>query len=508
MKRIKKLLQSRMFLTALLLAVQFIILIIFSIYLFNEFMVYYVISYIIAFLTIADIINSEINPSFKLAWTVFVLLVPFCGTPLYLLFSKPKQSYRIEKRFRKYKTLERMSLPPDNGAIAEVEISDPKIARQMKYIRKTAYAPVYKNTSTKYFSSGEEYFEALLAELKRAQKFIFLEYFIIEKGKMYDSVLEILKAKIAQGVEVRLMFDDLGTITKLPKNYDKELEAMGIRVSVFNRLRASLDTFQNYRDHRKIAVIDGNTAFTGGINLADEYINEVTRFGHWKDTGVMLKGEAVAKMTEIFLQLWSFSKGETKINLSGYECTTSAATDGYIQVYADGPMNMDEICEMSYMGLINCASESIHITTPYLILDNEMQTAICHAAKSGIDVKIVLPHIPDKKLVFAATRSHYRALLKAGVKIYEYTPGFIHAKSLIADEKACILGTVNFDFRSFYLHFENSVLAYKSSCVADCEADFLKTVEKSEEITLDDINKRGTLYRLLQVFLKLFSPLM
>ncbi len=508
MKRIKKLLQSRIFITALLLFVQLIILIVFLSYMFNEFAVYYIIASIIALLTVVDIANSDMNPSFKLAWLVLVLIVPFCGTPLYFIFSKSKQAYRIEKRLRKYKTLERLMLPVDNRSIEEIELTDPEIARQLKYINKTAYAPVYKNTATKYFPSGEQYYEALIQELRRAQRFIFLEYFIIENGKMFDSVLEILRAKVAQGIEVRIMFDDLGTISKLPKDYDKELEAMGLRVSVFNKLRASLDTFLNYRDHRKIVVIDGNVGFTGGINLADEYINEVEKFGHWKDTGIMLKGDAVTKMTEIFLQLWHFSKNETKTDIKGYESTIKCDSDGYIQPFADGPTNNDEICEMCYMGLINSANEYVHITTPYLILDNEMQTALCHAAKSGIDVKIITPHIPDKKLVLAATRSYYRALLKAGVKIYEYTPGFIHAKSLVSDSKVCVVGTVNFDFRSFYMHFENSVLAYKSSCVSEVEKDFLLTLEKCEEVTLDEINKKGTLYRLLQVCLKVFSPLM
>ena len=508
MKRIKKLFRSRMFFTALLLFVQLVILLVFLRYMFNEFALYYIVASIVAIITVIDIANSEMNPSFKLAWLILVLIVPFCGAPLYYIFSKSKQAYRLEKRLRKYKTLERLMPPYDSKNIEEAALTDPEIARQMKYIGKTAYAPVYKNTQTKYFTSGEEYFEALLQELRRAQRFIFLEYFIIENGKMFDSVLEILKAKVAQGIEVRLMFDDMGTISKLPKNYDKELEAMGIRVSVFNRLRASLDTFLNYRDHRKIVVIDSNVGFTGGINLADEYINEVEKFGHWKDTGIMLKGEAVTKMTEIFLQLWHFSKNETKSDIRSYIGTASYETDGYVQPFADGPTNNDEICELCYMGLINCANESVYITTPYLILDNEMQTALCHSAKSGVDVRIITPHIPDKKLVFAATRSYYRALLKAGVKIYEYTPGFIHAKSLVADGKVCVVGTVNFDFRSFYMHFENSVLAYKSSCVTEVEKDFFETLDKCEEITLDEINKKGTLYRLLQVCLKVFSPLM
>ncbi len=508
MKKLSKFLQSRLLITLLLVAVQLIILIVFFSYLFKNFVIYFIIASVIALLAIVDIANSEMNPSFKLAWLVLVLIVPFCGVPLYLIFSKSKQDYRISKRMRKYKTLERLMIQNENENINEIEVLDPGIARQMRYIKKTAYAPVFKNTETRYFASGEEYFEALLSELRRAQKYIFIEYFIIEKGKMFDSVLEILKDKVAQGIEVRIMFDDLGTISKLPKDYEKELEAMGMRVSVFNRVRASLDTFLNYRDHRKMTIIDGKVGFTGGINLADEYINEVEKFGHWKDTGVLLKGDAVSKMTETFLQLWHFSKGEAKTDFKDYSINEKFENDGYVQPFADGPTNNDEICEMCYMGLINLANKTVYVTTPYLILDNEMQTALCHAAKSGVDVRIIMPHIPDKKVVLAVTRSYYRALLKSGVKIYEYTPGFIHAKSLVADGKVCVVGTANFDFRSFYLHFENCVLAYRSSCVAQVEKDFLETLEKCEEITLEAINKKGPLYRLLQAVLKIFAPLM
>ena len=508
MRKLIKILQSKIFITALLMFIQIAVLFVFFISLANNFVWYYVISLIISMLIVLDISNENMNPSFKLTWIIAVLIFPICGAPLYLIFAKSKQNYRIGKRFKSYRQMMRNTMHSDDGALSDIAAQDPEMARQMQYIQKYAYAPVYRNTSTKYFASGEEYYAYLLKELNRAEKFIFIEYFIIEQGKMFGGVLDILKKKISEGVEVRLMYDDFGTIQKLPKGYDRYLESIGISVSVFNRVRPSLDTFLNYRDHRKIVVIDGNTAFTGGINLADEYINEVERFGHWKDTGIMIKGEAVTKMTETFLQLWHFSRGESKIDYAECACSLKCESDGFVQPYADGPSTDDLICELAYMGLINGATKNLYVTTPYLILDNEMTTALRHAAMSGVDVRIITPRIPDKKLVFAVTRSNYRELLNAGVRIFEYTPGFIHAKSVTADGKVCVVGTANFDFRSFYLHFENCILAYKSKCVSEVEQDFLDTQAKSQEITIDQLNKKGPVYALLQAVLKIFSPLM
>lgn len=508
LRKLLKFLQSKMFITLLLVFIQLVVLFVFFNFLATKFVWYYVVTTIISAAIILDISNEDMNPSFKLTWIITVLIFPIFGAPLYMIFAKSKQNYRIGKRFKSYKMMMRNAMPNPEDNISEIEKEDPAIARQMKYIEKTAYAPVYSNTSTKYFPSGEQFYAQILKELNRAERYIFIEYFIIEPGKMFDSVLEILKKKISEGIEVRLMYDDFGTLQKLPKGYEKYLESLGISVSVFNRVRPSLDTFLNYRDHRKILIIDGCTAFTGGLNLADEYINAVERFGHWKDTAIMIKGQAVTKMTEIFLQLWHFSKGEAKIDYKEYSSDLKCEPDGFIQPFADGPSTDELTCELCYMGLINSATKNLYVTTPYLILDNEMTTALCHAAKSGVDVRIITPHIPDKKTIMAVTRSNYRSLLKSGVRIFEYLPGFIHAKSVSADGKVCVIGTANFDFRSFYLHFENCVLAYKSSCVKEVEDDFLNTQEKSLEITMEQLNKKGALYALLQAILKIFSPLM
>ena len=508
MKKIVKIIQSRMFITVLLMLLQVVLLCVFLFSLAERFSIYYAVTMAVSVFIILDISSQNMNPSFKLPWVILVMAVPLIGAPLYILFAKSKQSRRISKRFRCYRTLMRNTLPNPDDPISDIEYDDPQIAKQMKYIESTAYAPVYRNTSAKYFPSGEEYFEAVLNALAMAKKFVFLEYFIVEDGKMFGSILDILTQKLAEGVDVRIMYDDIGTISKLPKKYDEKLRQMGFKVSVFNKMKPSLDAFLNYRDHRKILVIDGNVGFTGGVNLADEYINEVERFGHWKDTGVMITGQAVTKMTETFLQLWHFSRGETDIDYKDYESTEIAESDGFIQPFADGPSTDDRTCEFCYMGLINSATDHFYVTTPYLILDNEMATALCHAAKSGVDVRIITPYIPDKKTVMAVTRSNYRTLLESGVRIFEYTPGFIHAKSVVMDGKVCVVGTANFDFRSLYLHFENCVLFYRSSCVADVEKDFLETQEKCREITVEQIKKKGALYSLLQAVLKVFSPLM
>lgn len=508
MKKIAKLLESRLFITGLLMLIQIAIVVLFAINLVGKITWYYTAATVISLLTMIDIVNSKMNPSFKLAWVIVVLCVPICGAPLYFIMSKHKQASRISKRFDSCHSSSRSYTTRNDMLISEIEKENPCIAKGLRYIEKTAYAPVYANTATKYFPNGEEYYAQLLKELGKAQKFIFMEFFIIESGKMTDGILQILKKKVAEGVEVRMLYDDFGTISKVPKDFQKSLEALGIRVCVFNKVHPIINAFLNYRDHRKIVVIDGCVSFTGGINLADEYINEVERFGHWKDTGIMLKGDACAKMTEIFLQLWNHSSGESKTELKDYICDCKYHSDGYVQPFGDSPIDDELTAELAYMHLVNTASKRLYITTPYLILDNEMTTALCQAAKSGVDTKIIVPHIPDKKTVFAVTKSNYRALLEAGCRIYEYTPGFIHAKSLVADSEVCILGTINFDFRSFYLHFENGVLAYKSSCVRDAEADFWETLELSQEITLAQVKKKGAIYALLQALLKLFSPLM
>ena len=349
---------------------------------------------------------------------------------------------------------------------------------------------------------------SMLMDLKKAKRFIFIEFFIIERGTMWDSILEVLRQKAAEGVEIRLMYDDVGCISTLPHHYDKKLRAMGMQVVRFNRLFPLISTYLNYRDHRKICVIDGNIGYTGGINLADEYINEVDRFGHWKDTGVKLSGSGVANLTAMFLQLWDFSvKQETK-NLSDYQPTKIFPSDGFVQPFADSPLDNENVSENVFLDIINSATRSVYITTPYLSLDNEMTTALCYAAKSGIDVRILTPGIPDKKLVYAVTRSFYPQLVEAGVKIYEYTPGFLHEKMIVADHDIAVVGTINMDFRSFYLQFECGCLFYKSSVVDKIRDDILDTIKKSREIDSHWIKSYPWIKSIWGSLVSLFAPLL
>lgn len=350
-------------------------------------------------------------------------------------------------------------------------------------------------------------FQSMLLELEKAQKFIFLEYFIIEPGVMWDSILEILCEKVKAGVDVRVMYDDVGCISTLPRNYWRTLEQKGIRVVRFNRFIPTMNTYLNYRDHRKMCIIDGNIGYTGGLNLADEYINHVERFGYWKDTGVKLTGYGVANMTALFLQLWDFSVGCTT-NIDAYMPTIAAESDGFVQAFADSPLDSYNVSETVFMNLISNATKSVYITSPYLTLDNEMMTALCTAAQSGIDVRIITPGIPDKKPVYLVTQSYYSQLIRAGVRIYEYTPGFIHAKMIVADNDIACVGTINMDFRSFYLHFECGTVFYRSSVVGKVRDEILSIIEQSHEIDEAWLSSYSWLRSICASLLSLFAPLM
>ena len=386
----------------------------------------------------------------------------------------------------------------------------PSQAAQMRYLQNHAGFPVYTDSQTLYLSPGEKKFDCLLQELKKAQRYIFLEYFIIQEGCMWNSILEILKEKAAQGVKVRVLYDDIGCFLKLPQDYDSQLRSMGIDCRVFNRFKPVLTSMQNNRDHRKIAVIDGKVAFTGGINLADEYINAIERFGHWKDASVMVSGKAAWSFTLMFLQMWELTTGEDE-DYAQYDpwvltdCPVQAS--GFVQPYADSPMDKENVGEQVYLQIINNARRYLYINTPYLIIDESMMSALCLAAKSGVDVRIVTPHKWDKWFVHVTTRSYYRDLMAAGVRIYEYSRGFIHSKTFVSDDAVATVGTTNLDFRSLYLSFECGVLMYRTEAVAQLKEDFLNTLEQCHEITDGDC-QCGPIRRIFQDVLRLFAPLM
>ncbi len=375
-----------------------------------------------------------------------------------------------------------------------------------RYVNRSGYFPIYKNTSTTFFPSGEAKFEAMLEELKKAEKFIFLEYFIITEGLMWGSILKILADKASQGVDVRVMYDGMCEISTLTADYPKRLEKLGIKCKPFSPIHPFLSSHYNYRDHRKILVIDGKVAFTGGVNLADEYINQEERFGHWKDTAVMVKGQAVKSFTLMFLQMWNLTEQEVKWDECKVEA--SAESDGYVMPYCDCPLDGERVGESVYMDILYRAKHYVHIMTPYLILDNELETALKYAAQRGVDVKIILPGIPDKKIAYSLAKSHYPQLVKYGVKIYEYDPGFVHAKIFVSDNEKAVVGTINLDYRSLYHHFECAAYMYMTSCVSEIEADYQETLKKCSAVTNESIKNEKIFYKVFGAIVKILAPLM
>ena len=350
----------------------------------------------------------------------------------------------------------------------------------------------------------------MLEALEAAERYIFLEYFIIEKGEFWDAIFEVLCRKAAEGVEVRVIYDDVGSIFTLPSRFDRMLVRSGIKCRAFNRLVPVLSMRQNNRDHRKYLIVDGIVAFTGGINLADEYINRKERFGHWKDTAIRLKGDAVWSVTVSFLAMWGFTE-DANDDFDAFRAKPAPETEhssGYVQPYWDCPWDEEPVGQTVYLNLINKAKRYVYMTTPYLVLDYATTIALKNAARSGVDVRILTPHIPDKRAVFELTRAHYEELLEAGVRIFEYTPGFIHAKNFVADDLYGTVGTINMDYRSMFLHFEDGVLLYHTHTVADLRQDFLETQAVSEEVTLERCRQVLLIRRLFRSVLKVFAPLL
>ena len=395
----------------------------------------------------------------------------------------------------------------------KLEALDPSASNQSRYISDVSRFPVHENTTAEYFQVGDDMFPVLVRELKQAKKYIFIEYFIINDGVMWQTILNILEKKAAEGVDVRLIYDGFGCLTTLPHKYYEELQKKGIKCQVFNPFRPILNIIQNNRDHRKLCIIDGWVGFTGGINLADEYINQKERFGHWKDTAVMLKGEAVWNMTVMFLHMWAvIGRSEESIDYEAYfphrYHEGEFESDGFVQPFCDTPLDEEVVGEDVYLNIINKAKKYVYICTPYLIIDNEMMTALCLAAKSGVDVRIMTPGIPDKKLVFILTQSYYRHLLEAGVKIYEYQPGFLHAKSFVSDDEIGVVGTINLDYRSLYLHFEDGVWIYRNRVIQDIKDDFIQTMEYCRQIEPEFCLNRNIGLRIMQNIFRAFAPLM
>ena len=445
------------------------------------------------------VLNTRANPSVKLSWCILIGILPIFGTALYF-YVQSDLGHRVVRRIVHSSTEEGL-----RHVQAPAEPEDlPDIAH---YLKTQGHAQVYTNSRTQYFPLGELAFEEMLRQMDAAEKFIFLEYFVIEPGQMWSRMLDVLYRKAQAGVDVRVLYDGTCAITTLPASYPRQLEKLGIRCKAFAPVRPLVSTHYNYRDHRKILVIDGHTAFTGGINLADEYINVRSKFGHWKDSALMIQGQAVQGFTLLFLQMWNHSERE-RCFAPYLTLPDPVPGDGCVIPFGCGPSDPEQVGKMVYLNLLNQARCYVYIMTPYLILDGELVTALGFAARRGVDVRLVLPHIPDKKYAFLLARSHYRELLEAGVKIYEYTPGFVHSKVFLSDDRHGVVGTINLDYRSLYLHYECAAYLYDVPALAQIRDDFSDTFPKSRQITLDSLKKPKFLTRLATAFLKLLAPLM
>lgn len=469
---------------------------------------------LISVITVIIIINRHSNPTYKLAWIVPILTFPLFGGLFYLFITGQMHTRYF---FRKLSLLEKKinrDYKQNPDILDEISTLHPYRATAVRYVNNASSLSAYHLREAQYFSVGEDKFNSLLTELEKAEKYIFLEYFIIREGKMWDSILSILKRKASEGIDVRVMYDGMGSMTCLPKNYPQTLAKFGIKCCIFSPFVPFLSAVQNNRDHRKILVIDGKTAYTGGINLADEYINEDYPHGHWKDMSVMIKGTAAFSFTRMFLHMW-WHTTKTEENIDDFkpvftagELAAEKGGHGYVMPYSDMPQDKYQTGEFIYLDIINKAKKYVYITTPYLILDDKMLEALTNAAYSGVDVKIICPLVADHWYARAVAYGYYKELLDAGVKLYEYTPGFIHGKTFCSDDEIAVVGSINLDFRSLYLHFECAAWFLDAPIVHSVLGDFNDTLKKCRAITSDSCTKMSPLRKLLNALLRFFAPLM
>ena len=459
-----------------------------------------------SFLTALHQLTRKSKHAFKFPWIFFVLLFPVFGGVMYWILHFQTVSTKLNRSLCKSHGQWHDEFRP----LCEAQKSDPNSSRDKNFfafMRNTAHLPAYQNTSARYYPDGAPMLADLLEDLKNAKYFIFMEYYIIEEGLMWNSILEVLLERVAAGVDVRVMYDDLGSLTSLPYNYKKTLQSHGIQCQVFNRFSPRVTCFHNNRDHRKITVIDGKVAYTGGINLADEYINQKQLFGHWRDTAVRLQGEAAKSFTLMFLQMWNLlAKSSQSVTEPIFEQTKTPAS-GWVIPYTDHPTESIHTGEHIFLHAIQRAQSRLYITTPYLMIGDELIAALKNATQSGVDVRIITPGIPDKKLIYLTTRSYYRELIEAGVKIYEYTPGFIHSKNLICDDDFCVVGTSNMDYRSLYVNFECGACFYDAPIVEEVKRDMEEVLSLSREVTVADC-KVNLLQGILQDVCRLFAHIM
>lgn len=458
---------------------------------------------IVGFLLVLALIKNSKNYSYTLPWIIILLFFPLIGTLMYIIIGKNKYNSKVLKSITESEKESKKYLVQDSKIREEFKDNS-----RVRYLSDFSGYPVTKNNDVDYYPLGEEAFKIMLEELKKAEKFIFFEYFIVNRGTMWNSILEILEEKASQGVDVRVMYDDLGCISTLENSYPKKLEQKKIKCVVFNKLAPVSGVIMNNRDHRKILVIDGKVAFSGGINIADEYINLNSKYGHWKDNAIKISGDAVWNYTVMFLSLWNaFKKTDSDFTQFKYDFKNKKTNNGFLVPYGETPLDNEITGEDVYLNIINQANKYVYIFTPYLIIDTDMINALSLAAKRGVDVRIVIPGIPDKKVVYTLSESYLEPLVISGVKVYKYTPGFVHAKVFVSDDNVATVGTINLDYRSLYLHFECGTYFENVDCIKDIKKDVEDTINKSHEVTKKEAIP-GLLKGIWQALLRLVAPLM
>lgn len=470
---------------------------------------YYIsISFISLFISLFVLARSKDDPSYKITWLLIIAILPIFGSTLHIYLKSTKSSRKLRKTWQDITKNNSGYLKQNKKTLKEIKNHSLEQFNHANYLLKTSHSPVHKNSGVKYIGDGAEYFKEIEKEIENAKVFVYLQFFIIKKGVIWDRFVNLLKQKAALGVEVLIMYDYFGCLDRFSRKHLKMLKEAGIKTTAFNKIKPTINRFINYRDHRKIVIIDNKVAFTGGINIGDEYANLKSRFGHWKDCGVKVTGEAVWDFLVLFSNNWQITTKEKLYIRRFKKLTSKVNSDGFVQVFGTGPVDEEPIARNNYIQMINGAKKSVHIVSPYLIIDLLMTSTLQMCAKRGIDVKILLPGIPDKKTVFKLGYSYYEELINAGVKIYQYRPGFVHSKAVIIDEEIACVGTINFDFRSLYLHFEDAVMLYGCKANLELKKDIENSIKKSELITLQHLQIRRWYERVFVNILKLFAPLM
>ena len=460
---------------------------------------------VMAILIIVYVLNKHNNPTFNIMWCIIICTVPIVGVIVYLFIGNRKVASSLQRNHLKQLIDSKKVLKQDEEL--EKLFDNDKVKLQYNYL-KSVYFPYYKNTNSKYYALGDDFFPDFLEDLRSAEHFIFLEFFIISEGRMWNETYELLKQKAEEGVRVYLLYDDAGCVESLGKAFNREALEFGIHARTFNPLRPRIMVTMNNRDHRKLVIVDNKIGYTGGCNLADEYINEKTLFGHWKDSMIRIEGDAVWNMTVMFIQFYNSIIDEDKLNYFDFKLDNDIVNDSLILPFSESPSDQEDAARNVHLNMISRAEKYIYISTPYLITDYDLEVALTNAAKQGVDVRIITPHIPDKPYAFAITRSNYHYLIDGGVKIYEYTPGFIHAKDFVCDDEIALVGTINMDYRSYYMHFEDGILINDQKTIRNIREEYLKTLNVSHQMTLDEIDNQSAFAKIVRAVMNLLAILM